>query len=513
MEPETKRRRIAEIWRQEDWLVVWIGLLALLLLVAGLRPALPGWKWTGSRAFAQKVVAWQPRLQDLVQKELGSAPETLRAKTRELVSALAQGERAAVAAASAALSKDLIGDAASSAPELTALVKEISSTAGQGAGQVFSATNMPRLLFLFLGFAVVSGAGVAVLRGRTARFLLGFPVVFALASLAMFIGGNSTISYYGLETVFWALLLGLLVGNTVGVPEWLKPAVRTEFYIKIGLVLLGAEVLFSTLVTTGAVGILQAVVVISAVFYFCYWVARRLGLDDEFAAILGTGVSVCGVSAAIAAGGAIKGDPKKVSHTISLVLLCAVPMLIVEPLLARLLGLSAAVTGAWIGGTIDTTGAVVAAGSIAGSSALSVAVVVKMAQNVLIGVVALLLAIWFSFKRGSTGENTERPRASEIWARFPKFVLGFLAASLLFSFLLSQATAKAVTAFSSPLRGWLFTLAFVSIGLETRFRELVSLGRGRPAAAFLIAQAFNILVTLGVAYLLFGGVLFGKVAP
>ena len=305
--------------------------------------------------------------------------------------------------------------------------------------------------------------------------------------------------------VFWALLFGLLISNTVGVPEWLKTAVKTEFFIKIGLVLLGAEVLFTTIVKVGAYGMVQAIIVIGAVFYVCFWVAKKLGLDDEFASILGTAVSICGVSAAIAAGGAVKGDPKKVSHTISLVLLCAIPMLIFQPIIAKAFGWGAAMTGAWLGGTIDTTGAVVAAGAIAGPEAMSVAVVVKMAQNVLIGVAAFLLAIWFVFK-GKEAEG--KPSAAEIWFRFPKFVVGFIVASIVFSFFMTEAFAKAITAISAPIRAWWFSLAFICIGLDTRFKELVAMGGGRPAGAFLIAQAFNILWTLLLAYLIFGGVLF-----
>jgi uncharacterized membrane protein YadS len=241
------------------------------------------------------------------------------------------------------------------------------------------------------------------------------------------------------------------------------------------------------------------------VFYVCFWVAKKLGLDDEFASILGTAVSICGVSAAIAAGGAVKGDPKKVSHTISLVLLCAIPMLIFQPLIAKAVGMLPAVAGAWIGGTIDTTGAVVAAGSIAGPEAMSVAVVVKMAQNVLIGVAAFLLAIWFVFKGKEAGG---KPSASEIWFRFPKFVVGFVIASIVFSFFMSDAAAKAVTGVTGGIRAWWFTLAFVCIGLDTKFSELIAMGGGRPAAAFLIAQGFNIIWTLILAYLIFGGILF-----
>jgi uncharacterized membrane protein YadS len=250
---------------------------------------------------------------------------------------------------------------------------------------------------------------------------------------------------------------------------------------------------------------LQSIIVILAVFYVCYWVAKKLGLDDEFASILGTAVSICGVSAAIAAGGAVKGDQKKISHTISLVLLCAIPMLIFQPLIAKAVGMLPAVAGAWIGGTIDTTGAVVAAGAIAGEAAMSVAVVVKMAQNVLIGFAAFFLAIWFTFKGQTVGQ---KPSLMEIWFRFPKFVVGFIIASIVFSFFMTEASAKAVTSVTAGLRGWWFTMAFLCIGLETKFKELIAMGGGRPAAAFLIAQAFNILWTLLFAYLIFGGVLF-----
>jgi len=255
----------------------------------------------------------------------------------------------------------------------------------------------------------------------------------------------------------------------------------------------------------GAYGMVQSIIVIGAVFYVCFWVAKKLGLDDEFASILGTAVSICGVSAAIAAGGAVKGDPKKVSHTISLVLLCAIPMLIFQPLIAKAVGMAPAVAGAWIGGTIDTTGAVVAAGQIAGPLAMGVAVVVKMAQNVLIGAAAFLLALWFTLKGK---EGTEKPGALEIWFRFPKFVVGFIIASLVFSFFMSEPSAKAITGITSGIRGWLFTLAFLCIGLDTKFKDLVSVGGGKPAAAFLIAQAFNIIWTLIFAYLIFGGILF-----
>jgi uncharacterized membrane protein YadS len=133
-------------------------------------------------------------------------------------------------------------------------------------------------------------------------------------------------------------------------------------------------------------------------------------------------------------------------------------------------------------------------------------VIVKFSQNVLIGVAAFLLSIWWTFKKGA--EKGERPSARVIWERFPKFVLGFLVASFVFSFLLDAATVSATKGLLGQLRTVWFALAFTCIGLETRFGELVSMEGGRPAAAFLLAQGVNVIWTLILAYLLFGGVLF-----
>jgi uncharacterized integral membrane protein (TIGR00698 family) len=377
---------------------------------------------------------------------------------------------------------------------------------GADLGTVFGGANLLQLAPVFAIFAVLGTAVMALLKRKPAKFLLGFPVLFLLAVASFLIAGNARVSGWGLENVLWALLFGLAIGNIFDVPEWLRAAANADLYVKIGLVMLGAELLMRTLLKAGAWGMLQAVLVVGVVWYACFFLAKLFGLDAEFGAILATGVSVCGVSAAIAAGGALKGDPKKVSHTVSLILVVAVPMLVLEPIVARLLGLSPAVTGAWLGGTIDTTGAVVAAGTIAGKEALQLATVVKMAQNALIGIVAFLLAVWATGRR--KGGVAERPKPRELWARFPKFVLGFVAASLFFSLVLTEKTAASITAVTSGLRSWWFCLAFVSIGLETRVKDLVAMKGGRPAATFLSAQLINVLWTLLIAALIFGGLLF-----
>ncbi len=494
------------LWKKDDWMSVWIGFLILILFMAGATFKLPGWKWMTDGAFDSKLSGWNSKVEALGKEAEKMDELGLKMGTATLKSALDTKDRANIGKVAGKVEK-IAQEVKDSGFRSKAdkLAKGIKGDAGATLGKVFSGGNLLKALYLLIGLWILGCIGMAFMGMSIGKFTAGFPIVFILSALSFFVAGNSTVTFYGLEVVFWALLFGLFISNVIGVPEWLKTAVKTEFFIKIGLVLLGAEVLFGTIVKVGAYGMVQSILVIVAVFYVCFWVAKKLGLDDEFASILGAAVSICGVSAAIAAGGAVKGDPKKVSHTISLVLLCAIPMLIFEPIIAKALGWGPAMTGAWLGGTIDTTGAVVAAGAIAGTQAMSVAVVVKMAQNVLIGAAAFLLAIWFTFKGK---EATEKPGAMEIWFRFPKFVVGFIVASIIFSFFMTEAGAKAVTGITGSLRGWWFTLAFLCIGLDTQFKELAAMGGGRPAAAFLIAQAFNILWTLLLAWLIFGGVLF-----
>ena len=302
------------------------------------------------------------------------------------------------------------------------------------------------------------------------------------------------------------LLLGLAISNSVGVPSWLKGAVRTEFYIKIGLVILGASILFGDLLQAGLLGIAQALLVVTAVWFVCFRLARRLGVDDEFATMLASAVSICGVSAAIAACGAIQGDRKKLSYVTSLVLIVSAPMMVIMPHIIRTFGIPDAVGGAWLGGTLDTSASVVAAGEMISDSARDVGVVVKLSQNVLIGVAAFLLTIWWTMK--DRGGVRLRPDARVIWERFPKFVLGFIAASLVLSFLIAETRVAETKGLLTGLRTLWFALAFTSIGLETRFADLVTTQGGRPALAFLGGQAFNVLWTLLLAYLLFGGMFF-----
>ncbi len=258
--------------------------------------------------------------------------------------------------------------------------------------------DLAGMVFLGLGILVLTSLGVFLKKEDLSSYWKGYPVIFVMAVVSFVISKQSTIKYYGLSYVLWALLMGLIISNVIGLPDWLKGAIKTELYIKIGLVLLGAEILFPTIVQGGLVSVAQSLCAVMVTWYFAYWLARKVGLSQSFASIMASAVSICGVSAAIAAGGAIKGDKKEISFTISMVLLTSIVMLVAQPLIARSLNLPSAVAGAWIGGTIDTTGAVVAAGALYDDTAMTAAAIVKLAQNVLIGVAAFGLAVYWSLR-------------------------------------------------------------------------------------------------------------------
>ena len=352
-------------------------------------------------------------------------------------------------------------------------------------------------------FGLLTAFGIFLSGDSLKKFITGFLSICLLAFLSQFLSSFAGFKNLGLETVFFSLIIGLIIGNLFRLPDWLRSGVVTELYVKIGLVMLGATILFRDIMTAGPLGLIQAVIVVIVVWYFAFWISKKLKIDDEFSTMLASAVSICGVSAAIATAGAINGDKKKLSFIISLVLIIAIPMMLFMPALAKLLGLSDTVTGAWLGGTIDTTGAVVAAGTIAGETGLKYATIVKFSQNVLLGLAAFAISIFWAYR--SRGENSAAKKVSGkvIWERFPKFVLGFILASIVFSFFLSPETAKASGKIIKSFSAFWFNLAFISIGLETRFADLRVKEYKKPFYSFLIAQTFNILFTLGVSWVLF----------
>ena len=366
------------------------------------------------------------------------------------------------------------------------------------------------LVLLFVGNRVL---------GRPMRgLLLSFIVVFAIAVLAQWVAKLEAVKFYGFEAVFFSVIFGLIIRNLFKVPEWLKPAIQGEFFIKIGVVCLGATVLFSDVMKSGAVGLIQAVLVVGIVWSFGYWLARKLKVEDATAMTLASGCSICGVSACITASGVAGTDKKQLSYIISVVLIVVVPMIYLMPWIAgRVVPLLVddpvaqnEIIGAWIGGTIDTTSGVVASAESVGQVAENTAVVVKATQNVLIGVVAFFIALYLS-ARSKDGASVGRPSLSIVWEKFPKFILGFLLASAIFSLLKSQdlltlnGSGKVMeTALAKNFSTFFFSLSFVCIGMDTRLKDIVSRENRKILHAFLGAQIFNIVVTGLIAWLMFG---------
>ena len=344
----------------------------------------------------------------------------------------------------------------------------------------------------------------------------GVLVVIALGALTRYL--ENQVPHWAAGTPFariaksiefpvYAIALGL-IGNLIltklSLRDTLSAGFRTEFFIKTGLVLLGASINLKLLVTAAGPAIIQALLLISTVFGFTWWLGGRLGLDDKLRALLASAVSICGVSAAIAAAGAVQAKREQLAYAASLVIVFALPSIFLLPWLAHLLGLSDVVAGAWIGGNIDTTAAVAASGAIAGEDALQIATIVKTTQNALIGVVAIGLTAYFALKVERTDERA-RPTLGQFWERFPKFVLGFLAASVIGTLYLQFAGSdgKSTIATVNDLRTWFLIFAFVAIGLEFSLSGLKEAG-WRPIALFASATVVNIVVALGLAVVLFG---------
>jgi uncharacterized integral membrane protein (TIGR00698 family) len=499
----------SRVWRTEDWIAVVLGflvvaavLLAFQWKVADLRNVVPSFRWTTNEQIELLTPHWNKALDSIARDADAKGQQNIVTLSRSLQDALATADRKQIETVAGKLA------ATGTRTVAGALGAEIRAHAAASTDKVFTQPNLLKVGTVGIGFALIGALGIALIGARVVPFLIGLPVIFTLAFGARFLAGNGLFIDWGIEYVIFALGLGLLISNTVGTPEWLKPAVQTEFFVKTGLVILGASLIFSEVLQAGALGITQAVLVVFVVWYACFWLARKLKVDDEFAAMLSTAVSICGVSAAIAACGAIKGDKKKLSYVTSLVLIVAVPMMIAMPWIAKSTGMDDLVAGAWLGGTLDTSASVVAAGALISDAAMKTGVIVKFSQNALIGVAAFMLAIWWSFKLGA--QSGEKVSAAVIWERFPKFVIGFVVASAIFSFLLPPEIVSGTRSALNDIRTWWFALAFVCVGLETRFIDLLKTDQGRPALAFLGAQTINVFWTLLLAWLLFGGVIFAQ---
>ena len=384
----------------------------------------------------------------------------------------------------------------------------------KGLLSIFTGSVWAKLGLTFAALATVFTVGNKLEGKKAGKYLVAFTAFFALVCVVRVLSAELTFNRY-LEYAFWALLLGLAISNTVKTPEWLKPALRTEFYIKTGLVILGAQVLFSNIQKFGLYGLGIAWGVTPIVIIFMWWLGVKvLKIHNKPLVItIAAATSVCGTSAAIAAAAAAKAKKTDLAFAVGTSLIFTVLMMVGMPFFIKLVHIDPMVGGAWIGGTVDSTGAVVLAGQALGDVGGQVAALVKMIQNILIGFVALGIAVFFTTKVDRSAADGQKVGVGEIWQRFPKFILGFIAASMIFSFIMQptfgiEETNKVIKALKE-YQNWAFVLAFTSIGLETNFKELCGqVQGGKPFQLYIVGQVFNLILTFVIAWLLLCGKIF-----
>jgi len=384
--------------------------------------------------------------------------------------------------------------------------------------------NWPRYVAQILFWLAAFSLALRALGYKAREFVPAFLLLY-LASYLIFVAGQwERASAYNLETPLLALFAGLVIANSVGLPRWLDAGFRGELYVKTGIVMLGATVPFSLIALAGPIAILQASIVSIVTFMAVYWIAVKLGLDRPFAATLGVGSAVCGVSAAIAAAGAVGAKKEDVAVTITTVVLWAIVMIFALPLIARAMALPTGVAGAWIGTSESADAAGIAAaqayGGYAGKvpgitgtadQALQAFTLIKVVgRDVWIGIWAVALAI-VATTRWEARPAGNGPDVREIWRRFPKFVLGFFFASALITAVTAGYSLADYNAIATPeligpikdMRTWCFIFCFFSIGLTTRFRDLAAAGR-KPVTAFTIGVVVNVILGFILSVHVFG---------
>ena len=551
----------SDLWKKEDYLAIWLG---FIILVVGLVIFLPRPPANMNDDFAKfnsilkqeasrapfKTIAWheaseakkkirvsdQPFAKSMKvffaapgdwsinpvealfmsaaaaeeknQKGLPLFNELKAAAAAALTTARASEEAAAAANFSdAALNEKASADIGAWQKAAAKASKAKAKTANKAYNRFGSLAGLAVILAMFFGI------GMRIMGKSFGKFFVGFFFVFIIAVLAYTAEVQHTMKTYGFGFPLWAIVFGMLISNTIGTPEWVKPAVQTEYYIKTGLVLLGVEILFGKIVTIGIPGIFVAWVVTPIVLVCTYVFGQKvLKIPSKTLNItISADMSVCGVSAAIATAAACRAKKEELTLAVGLSLVFTSIMMVAMPAFIRLVDMPEILGGAWIGGTIDASGAVAAAGEFLGEKALYVAATIKMIQNVLIGVIAFCVAAYWCFKVDREAGRKVGPM--EIWYRFPKFVLGFIGASIAFSLIYAKMGPDVgyamidngvIGGLTKHLRGWFFCLAFTSIGLATDFRELKHYFKGgKPLILYVCGQTFNLCLTLLMAYIMF----------
>lgn len=387
---------------------------------------------------------------------------------------------------------------------------------------VHFAANYQRYIVQFLLWLGIFAVAVSTLGHKVRDFLPSFFFLYVFSVAIFAVGQWDQANRYNLEAPLVALILGLAISNLIGAPRGLEAGFRVEFYIKTGIVLLGATLPVQLIIWAGPIAILQASIVSIVTFAVIYWVGVRLGLDRRLAATLGAGGAVCGVSASIAIAGAVGARKEDASIAITLVIVWAIVMIFALPFIAGALHLSASVGGAWIGtsefadaagfAAAQTYGAVADHNNLGGTPEQAIRTFTLMkviGRDVWIGIWAFVLALVATTRWERTG-IVGRPELGEIWWRFPKFVIGFAIASLLVTavtsgYTIGEFNARVNPALVAPikdLRTWAFIFCFFSIGLTTRFRSLAHAGR-KPFLAFTSGVAVNVILGFVLSALVF----------
>ncbi|MGM0646380.1 MAG: YeiH family protein [Thermodesulfobacteriota bacterium] len=459
--------------------------------------------------------------EDAAQKR-AAAQDGLEEAKEELSQARAEAEEAEAAAASANFEEKELNQKAKAA--ITKWRQAKSSLSKAESAATTQAYNLiPSLIVLGIVIMLFFAIGARFIGINLRDFFKGFPVIFVLACIAYLISSQATLKALGLSYVLFALALGLIISNTIGVPRWIKEAGQTEFFIKTGLVLLGARILIGQIALIGIPGIFVTWVVTPIVLVGTFWFGQRVIKmpSKELNITMSSDMCVSGVSAAIASASASGAKKEELTLSIGMSMIFVAVMIFVLPAIANMTGMHPVWAGAWLGGTVDNTGSVVAAGELIGMEAMYVAATIKMIQNVMIGVIAFGVAAYWCLRvepqrACKPGETPMKLTAGgallEVWYRFPKFILGFIGASIIFSLMQAgvnmdwgQAMVNdGVLALANRFRGWFFCLAFVSIGLSINYSELKEpLRGGKPLFLYVAGQSFNLILTLFVAWLMF----------
>ncbi len=390
-------------------------------------------------------------------------------------------------------------------------------------GAQLSTTGI-RYLALLGAFLILFTVVISFIGQKPKAFIPAFIFVFILSTVIYIAGSWDQANRYNLEPPLVALLLGLFLSNVVGLPRWLDAGFRVEFYIKLGIVLLGATLPFTLIIWAGPVAILQASIVSIVTFLTIFFTARKLGLDHRLAAVLGAGGAVCGVSASIAVAGAVRAKKEHPPIAISLVVFWAIILIIALPLVSRTIHLPTGVGGAWIGTSEFADAAGLAAaqsyGGYAGKGlgisgtadqALASYTLIKViGRDIWIGIWTFVLAL-IAVTVWEKSETNSKVQVGQIWWRFPKFVIGFLIASVLTTLIVhgntlgdyNKLVKPALIAPITSLRTWAFTFSFLSIGLTTRFRELAAAGI-KPFIAFTAGVIVNVILGYILSVVVFG---------